>query len=199
MANLQHAFRRIAPAVPLLAFVCPSHAQQPSLYGLPNQWNVAAEYSNNSSRIVVGESGQRKWAALSFGYARRVLAGRGMSLAYLAEIRPLAFESDPVTQLRFDATGVLDYPVPPNTSYSDRSCMPLPDSTETIGNGTDTKTIVETTTCSRRWTYGGAVSPAGFRVNARATRALQPYLLGTLGGLATTRPIPAKDGTRLNS
>ena len=65
-------------------------------------------------------------------------------------------------------------------------------------NGNPAGNLVVTTQCKRRWTYGGAVSPAGFQLNVLSGRRLQPYLLGTLGVLATTRPIPAEQGTAVN-
>ena len=71
-------------------------AQQTEAFSRKNTWTMFAEYSNTSSHILLGVSRQRKIADFGGAYARRILHSRDSDFSYLAEIRPVLFESDPI-------------------------------------------------------------------------------------------------------
>ena len=71
-----------------------------------NTFTVFAEYSNDSSHILMGVSENRKLAALGGSYARRLWPSHFGDLRYIVELRPVLMESDPVYQTKYVITPI---------------------------------------------------------------------------------------------
>ena len=178
-------------------------AQQTDAFSRKNTWTVFAEYSNTSSHILMGVSRQRKVADFGGAYARRLLHFRDSDFSYLAEVRPVLFESDPVEITSYtitspgsngpvsfsgsSAAAMVGLCVPSSGSITVPPSNVFPGDTETYNN-----------TCGRQWTFGQAFSPLGFKYSMRTRHPVQPFIVGTLGYMYSSRPIPVSDAEAFN-
>lgn len=158
-----------------------------------NTFTAFAEYSNDSSHIILGTTENRKIGALGFQYQRRLVHRPLLDLSYTAEIRPAMLESDPdetetnIETLPISSTSSLDvgavgrcnagvYP------YSFTFTSPL-GPPETFAG----KTVIS---CSRRTVVEQGFSPAGIRINLLPRHRLQPTF-STFGGyMFSTQEVP---------
>lgn len=171
--------------------------QEPEKFSRKNTWTVFTEYSNTSSHILLGQSRDRKWVTLGGSYARRLARSRVGDFSYVAELRPLVFESDPVATNDF----TLVSSVPSNSFsgvFSDvtiASCVAgtfiFTGSTPATPSGpSETFTSTSRVTCSRRWSFAQEFSPIGLKQSFRQGNAVQPFLVWTAGYLYSSRQIP---------
>ncbi len=163
-----------------------------------NTWTVLAEYSNTSSEFVAGSARQRRLVTLGGAYTRRVVRFGGTELGYRVELRPLVFESDPVLNVTSTYSGAFaetfssEVPtVGVCAAYSYTSTAPQPPP-----NPPETFSVVAT--CGRRWTFGQSFSPFGVRYALAYRHHVQPYMLGTLGYMYTSRPVPVATAESFN-
>jgi len=174
-------------------------------YSRKNTFTLFAEYSNTSSHILMGASRQRKLADFGGAYTRRLVRFWGSSLSYQAELRPVLFESDPIDI----ETSVLtiNYPPPIGTVTSTGTVTDAPTGKCAPFSGTysappapgePSATETYNIACGRQWTFGQAFSPLGFKYSARTSHPLQPFFVGTLGYLYTSRPVPIADAESFN-
>jgi hypothetical protein len=78
----------------------------PDIYGARNKFGVMAEYSNDSSRIVLGRSDNVKLGSVGIQYQLRLVANRYFVFSHAAEFRPVILESIPtVTQTTVNLSG----------------------------------------------------------------------------------------------
>ena len=190
-------------ACAMMASICA--AQQASdgkgAYSRVYEFSAFADYSDTSSHILMGASRQRSLGDIGFGYTRRVLHFHGSDLAYHTEVRPVVFESDPVA--------ITSYYFPPfdgNPSQTEtltgvfaNKCTPgTSNFTYTDRTNNQTNTGVVTITCATQWTFAQSFLPLGFKYSMRTGHRLQPYIIGTLGILYGTRPIPLATAGEFN-
>ena len=165
-----------------------------------NTFTVFAEYSNDSSHILMGVSENRKLAAFGGSYARRLWPSHFGDLRYIVELRPVLMESDPVYQTRYVITPI-NPPGPTSTTTSATeyylACKPG-SSQQTIPTPTQTYSLMTTTTCGRRWTYAQGFSPVGLQYGFRPSHGIQPFVSSTAGYVFSTRPIPTSDAGSFN-
>jgi hypothetical protein len=177
---------------------------QSDTFSRKNTFTLFAEYSNDSSTILVAQARQRKLAAAGGAYTRRVVRFLGSDLSYQIELRPVLFESDPLereTQTVTVTTGPTAGTVTTITgSYVPIKCVA----------GTTSGTIpadppyfpgesyVITEACGRQWTFGQSFAPIGFKYALRTHHSVQPFLIGTLGYMYTSRPVPLTDAEAFN-
>lgn len=171
-------------------------------YSRKHTFTVFAEYAPTSEHILAGASRQRKVASLGFGYSYRVVRFLGTELSFHAEVRPVVFESDPMARVTgvdtvTDSTGAQNYPFQ-STSVTFAKCTPSSGSEDYKGSNGTTEHIQWAVQCGRQWTFGQAFSPAGFKYNFRTHHALQPYAIGTLGYMYTSRPVPMPEAEGFN-
>ena len=199
-------FLRLVPLLACLASSTLLPAQQPDTpapYSRKNTFGLFAEYSNNSSHILLGSAQNRKLLNFGVSYSRRVLLSRSVDLQYLAEFRPVALESDPLTHIVSTYTGP-----PQNQTYSEsfatsRHCVPITLTFAGLLPGGPYQgspyTSTQTLTCgARQWTIGQAFSPVGLKLNLLPHRRLQPVLTILGGELYTTQPIPISNAGSFN-
>ena len=164
-------------------------------YARTNSYGFLVGYSNDSSRMLAGDSAQRKLVLIGGSYSRKLILRRWLNWQYDGEVLPVALDSDPV------ATSVITqtYTNPPRTvttvneGPTEFACIPA-STTTTVGG----ITLTAVTTCSRRWVYGGGMSPIGFRWNFLPRRQLQPFLVGHGGFIQSVDAIPISDAGSFN-
>jgi len=178
---------------------------QADAYSRRNTFTLFAEYSNTSSHILLGDSRQRELTDFGGAYTRRLIRFRGSDFSYQAEVRPVLFESDPI-DIETDVFTV-DYPAPigPVTSTQVEVIAPPGKCIAFSGSysspptsGEPTATASYNTVCGRQWTFGQAFSPLGFKYSLRTHHAVQPFMVGTLGYMYTSRPVPIAEAESFN-
>jgi Lipid A 3-O-deacylase (PagL) len=165
-----------------------------------NTFTVFAEYSNDSSHILMGVSENRKLAAFGGSYARRLWLSPSGDLRYIAEIRPVLMESDPVFLVAY-----VDTPINPSgpvstftfTGESYFACKPGR-TQQTVQTPTQAYSVSAVTTCGRRWTYAQGFSPVGLQYSFWPRHGIQPFVSSTAGYIFSTRPIPTSDAGSFN-
>jgi hypothetical protein len=170
----------------------------PDIYGAKNKFGVMAEYSNDSSHIILGQSENVKLGAVGLQYQRRLFATRYFVFSYAAEFRPVILESIP-TQTQ-TVTEVFDGMPPETFTYpaaltarclaGDVTYPPPPVPIFYVSE------II--TTCGRQTNYAQGLSPAGFRVNFRPGHRLQPTFSTLEGYIFSTKPLPIASAGSFN-
>lgn len=169
-----------------------------------NTWTVFAEYSNDSSHILLGVSRQRKIADFGGAYARRLFRAKGSALSYLVEVRPVVLESDPVSTTAFTETATTGSTA--GETYTSTETGPAIECQPLSVSGTVPPeppvfpgySYTEVQTCSRRWTFAQQFSPAGFKYSFGTRHAIQPFAIGTVGYMYANKPIPVTDAGSFN-
>jgi hypothetical protein len=174
---------------------------QPNAFSRKNTFTLFVEYSPTSSHILMGDTRRRILADFGGAYTRRIVSFRGSDLGYQVEIRPVLFESDPVqsvTILTLDGEPVTYPSTPPSGVIG--VCQPGPGETTYPSVVVGAPPIVETytITCGRQWTFGQVFTPVGFKYSMGTRHPLQPFLVGTLGYMYTSRPVPVADAESFN-
>ena len=180
-------------------------AQQTDAFSRKNTWTIFAEYSNTSSHILMGSVRQRKIADLGGAYTRRVVRFWGSDLSYHVEVRPVMFESDPLT-IETGTAVITSGPNTGTTSTSTNSVVPIAKCEPYHETGTipaeppnfPSETYTITGTCGRQWTFAQAFSPLGFKYSMRTRHPVQPFIVGTLGYMYASRPIPIANAEAFN-
>jgi len=188
----------------LTGSVCIAQSTYPRAeeYSRKNGWTIFTEYSNTSSHLLMGGSRQRELVTLGGAYTRRVVRFHATQLSYQAEVRPLVFESDPVEIMTTTyTTQASTGPVSVTGSVSEaipQLCQPASGSSTfapPVGPSiTETYTIV----CGRQWTFAQAFSPLGFKYSVMTRHRVQPFFVGTLGYMYSSRPIPVAQAEAFN-
>lgn len=165
-----------------------------------NSFGVSGEYSNSSSHILLGGAQQRKLLTFGASYGRRILLRPLVDLQYLAEVRPLMFESDPVVHetvtSTFSNTGTHVSQFTYRQVMRCRSGLLFSDSGK-FPDGVS-YTSMGTATCGRQWTFGEGLSPAGLKLNLLPRRSVQPVLSALIGYMFSAQHIPIDSGGSFN-
>jgi hypothetical protein len=188
----------------LVASACVAQSTDPNIneFSRKNGWTIFTEYSNTSSHLLMGASRQRELVTLGGAYTRRVVRLRGTQLSYQAEVRPIVFESDPIeiTTTTY-TTQAPAGPVSITTTGSEAVallCQPASGSSTFTPPGGTSVTETYTTVCGRQWTFAQAFSPLGFKYSTMTGHRVQPFFVGTLGYMYSSRPIPVAQAEALN-
>lgn len=170
-------------------------------YTFRHSWSLFNEYSPNSSHIFLGGARKRQFFTMGGAFTQRLFLTSYTSLSYMAEIRPLMVESDPViVGYRFTLSS-------PKMYYSELDRLPRrvpvldPQNLSLVEHGTldgVPVTITSEVVYGRRWTYAFGLSPIGFKANFFPRWRIQPMFTG-LGGFAVSpRDIPMFDSSAFN-
>ncbi len=181
------------------------HAQPADTYSRKNTFTLFVEYSPTSSHVLVGAARQRILADFGGAYTRRIVSFWGSDLGYRVELRPVLFESDPLAITKTTVSVTEPPPVGFYTSTSTSASAPIgiciAGTTTTVFppvDGNSAATITNVTTCGRQWTFGQVFTPIGFKYSMRTRHRPQPYLIGTLGYMYTSRPVPVAAAESFN-
>jgi hypothetical protein len=166
-------------------------------------YGLSTEGSWASPDIIAGLLAKQTVVAVSVDMDIALHQGRRARYSWEFEVLPLYMLGD----LRFQQLTIITLPgqTPTVQTYDALVAYPCSDSTYTgpnivVVNGVATVsgTITSTQTCTRKWTYGGGLSPLGQRWNFRTGRQLQPYALINAGFVLSTEAVPLSDATRFN-
>jgi hypothetical protein len=167
--------------------------QELPYYSRLNTFSAYSEYSDTSSYIHWGVSRHRRLGVVGASYARRFNAPHGFdwtshaSVFYEFEVVPLILLQDPI------ATDVYIYSIPPVTVSSSVVEVCAPGYYISPQGAT-----FHRVSCSSSWRFMGGASPVGFRVNARPTRRVQPFIDSHLGFYASPQDEPVPDSSNFN-
>jgi hypothetical protein len=168
-----------------------------------NGWTVFAEYSNTSSHILMGASRERKLATLGGAYTRRVVRFWGSQLNYQVEVRPVIFESDPLAITT--STYTVEETGETVTATQTTAVAPVFRCEAASGSytfpptpGVPPETVTYDTVCGRQWTFAQAFSPLGFKYSMLTHHRVQPFIIGTLGYMYSSRAIPVAQAEAFN-
>ncbi len=181
--------------LPLLCLTLAASAQAPDAnpYARRNTFTTFAEYSNDSSHIILGSAPDRKLAAAGVQYERRLVASPYLTWSYVAEFRPFLLSSDPVATTAYTVTST-DPKQPPysgtNSGVFLKCASGSLSSSYTNPVTGVILTIDDSTTCSRQHTFAQGLSPIGFRINLRPRHPLQLTFSSNGGYMYSNRPIP---------
>jgi hypothetical protein len=174
------------------------------LYAPRNSFGLFAEYSNDSSHMLLGYAYNRKLGALGADYERMLAAGHALDWTYLLEVRPLMTESDPTLR-----GFTVSFPSAPCSSLDET--VKLPHQVPIAGVGPSQNIVqcvnhkgqllangVITTQQGRRWTYVGGLSPIGFALHFAPRHPLQGFAIANGGFAVSPRDIPMFDTSAFN-
>jgi hypothetical protein len=205
-----------APIAVALMLCCAagSEGQESRRFDPKSSYSVFAEYSNDSSHILLGQSENRRLFAAGAVYSRRLAGTSIYSWHYQVEIIPILFLQDPLLTTDINVAAIPSVsPIevaglsPGSYHFSDlqaRECSNSSGSGDFFGtlNSGEPPVAVETFTyssiCSRPWTYGGGVSPLGQKVNFATRSKLQPYVAVNAGFVAFAKTVPSDNATMFN-
>ncbi len=166
-----------------------------------NSFGIFGEYSNDSSHMLLGRAEQRKLLGFGASYGRRILLRPAIDLQYMAEYRPLLFESDPVVLITATFTPAMG--TPSSFQFTLRQAERCRAGVVLSGTGTEpggvTYTTTQTANCGgRQWSYAQGVSPAGLKLNLMPRQRVQPILSALGGTLLSSQPIPVSAAGSFN-
>jgi len=181
-------------------------ANPETVYGRRNTLSLFADYSNDSSHIIIGQEENRKIAGLGVGYSLRLAHKRYFDFSYEAELRPLTMLRDPVvsgtnTVVVFGSpTVIVGLPVGGPFSGPTRNddCVSGTSSFDGLTQNGVLYTEVTTQQCGKRWTYLGGISPLGLRFGFAKRQRVQPFLVANGGFLASAHDEPVNNSARFN-
>jgi hypothetical protein len=176
-----------------------------ALYSRKNTLSIFANYSNDSSHILIGRVEDRKLLEAGVSYQHRWLGNKWIEWSYEGEVIPFALESDPV---KTSSELILLNGIPititngtnpivfsgPAFSACQSGIFVEQGATTQLG----TYSSITTQSCSRRWTYAGGLSPLGQRISFAKRFRWQPYLIANAGFLVSMRDIPQDLTSRFN-
>lgn len=170
-------------------------------YSRRNTFTAFAEYSNDSSHIILGSTPNRKLAAAGVQYERRLVANSHLTWSYVAELRPFLLSSDPYATFVITNSNTGPGPAQPPFAYSSSvyRCNAGTNTSSTTSTSTGiTYTTTVITTCSRQHTFAQGLAPIGFRINLRPQHPLQLTFSSNGGYIFSTRPIPVANAGSFN-
>lgn len=182
-----------------------AHTPPADAFSRKNTFSLFVEYSPTSSHILLGAARQRILVDFGGAYTRRLVTFWGSDLGYHVEVRPVFFESDPLSITRSTVSVTEPPPIGFYTDTETTASAPIGKCQPASGTivyppigGNSEETINYVTTCGRQWTFGQVFTPIGFQYSMRIHHPLQPFLIGTLGYMYTSRPVPVADAEAFN-
>lgn len=175
-------------------------------YGRRNTFSVFADYSNDSSHIIIGQEENRKIGGAGVGYSLRLAHKEFFDFSYEAELRPLTMLRDPVVsgnatvQVLGNPKTIVGLPAggPFSGPIRNDDCISGTSSFNGITQNGVLYTEVVTQQCGKRWTYLGGISPLGLRFGFAKRQRFQPFLVANGGFLASTHDEPVNNSARFN-
>jgi len=175
-------------------------------YGRRNTFSVFADYSNDSSHIIIGQEENRKIGAIGIGYSLRLAHKKHFDFSYEPELRPVTLLRDPVVSGTSTVTvfgnPVITDTLPSSGPFSgptkNGDCI----SGTTLFDGITANGVlyqqIVTQQCGTRWTYLGGISPLGLRFGFAKRHRVQPFLVANGGFLASAHDEPVNNSARFN-
>ncbi|HEY5330303.1 MAG TPA: acyloxyacyl hydrolase [Acidobacteriaceae bacterium] len=175
-------------------------------YGERNTFSVFADYSNDSSHMIIGQEENRKIGAIGIGYSLRLAHKRYFDFSYEPELRPFTVLRDPVVsgtstvEVQGSPTVIVGLPAsgPFSGPTLNDDCVSGTSTFQGItANGVIyTQTVMQQ--CGTRWSYLGGISPLGLRFGFAKRQRVQPFLVANGGFLAAAHDEPVNRSARFN-
>jgi len=180
------------------AGVIEGQAKDAGLLGQRNTFGVMAEYSNDSSHIILGDAENVKLGAVGLQYQRRLIANRHLVWSYAMEFRPAIVESIPTAIFKTVQT------LPSSQTFANAPelvtrCVTFSKPytyTDSVTGTVYAGTVSES--CGRESTYAQGFSPFGMRLNLRPRSRLQPSFSSHEGYIFSTQPLPISSAGSFN-
>jgi opacity protein-like surface antigen len=157
-----------------------------------NTFGIFGAYANDSSHILLGTAEKRKLVNIGASYNRRLFLGDIVSWQYNAELMPIALEGDPLSRFVNQQTS----PIVATITSDEGPMASCAVQKRSYSFTTQMGVTYSGTTISychgRQWTVGEAMSPIGSQWNFLPRHVLQPFVLGHVGYMYSTRPIPVE-------
>ncbi len=180
--------------------VVEAQVNAPETFGAKNTFGVLGEYSNDSSRIIIGSTDNEKFGAIGLTYQRLLYSNDHVIFSYGAEFRPIIIESNPASSSYTAQTlPTAQTILPPYGPTLTTKCV-----TRTVPykyEDNQTGIVYAGTiflTCVRVSTFSQSLSPLGFRLNLRPHHALQPTFSTYEGYKFSTRKLPVDSAGSFN-
>jgi opacity protein-like surface antigen len=170
----------------------------PDVYGAKNSFGVMAEYSNDSSHIILGSSDNVKFGAVGVQYQRRLLAKRQFVLSYAAEFRPVILESIPTAVVTEVLTSPMSFTLTSSPGLTTKCTAGSFPFSYKVGQPSTTYAGTIYITCGRQMNYAQGFSPFGMRVNLRPSHRLQLTFSTLEGYIFSTKPLPVANAGSFN-
>jgi len=170
----------------------------PDVYGARNTFGVMAEYSNDSSHIIMGSAENVKLGAAGLQYQRRLIANHFLVWSYAAEFRPVILESIPTETATYSQTSPSPITFVNGPSLTARCIAGTTNYVSTVGKPPITYVATNTITCGRQMNYAQGLSPFGMRVNLRPGHRLQPTISTLEGYIFSTKALPISSAGSFN-
>ncbi len=180
--------------------VVEAQGNAPDSFGAKNTFGVLGEYSNDSSRIIIGSTDNEKFGAIGLTYQRRLYSNDHLIFSYAAEFRPVIIESNPASSGYTVQTSPTAKTLPPSSGPTlTTKCVTrtLPYKYEDSQTGIVYAGTVFLT-CDRVTTFSQSLSPIGFRLNLRPHHALEPTFSTYEGYKFSTRKLPVDSAGSFN-
>lgn len=181
-----------------LTLLCMSARAQSDAYRPRNTFTAFVDGSWTSSHILLGAARNRQMLSFGAAYARRVLTHRRGDLSYVAEWRPVVLLGDPVVHSVSVSRSVLfaeqDNPTGTFTGENRyravNKCVAGNQSGVFYIDNTFPDYYAVNTICGRERTFAQEFSPLGFKYTLRPQHPVQPFIVGTLGYMTSSRAVP---------
>jgi hypothetical protein len=173
-------------------FIAAQTATEPPYFARVNTFGFFAAYANDSSHILLGAAERRKLMNIGVSYNRRLLVNDTISWQYNAELMPIALEGDPLSRF----VNQQKTPIVATITTDEGPMASCAVQKRSYSFTTQMGVTYSGTTTSychgRQWTVGEALSPIGSQWNFRPRHVLQPFVLGHVGYMYSTHPIPVE-------
>ncbi len=190
--------KRFAVVCSLALLLSVGARAQSDAYRSRNTFSAFVDGSWTSSHILLGAARNRQMLSFGAGYARRVLTRKTGDVSYVAEWRPVVLLSDPmVHSLTVSNSMLFASPENPTGGYTYESryravnkCIAGNQMGVFYIGGTFPDYYAVNTACGRERTFAQEFSPLGFKYTLRPTHPVQPFIVGTLGYMTSSRAVP---------
>jgi len=168
-------------------------------YGSRNVFGVMAEYSNDSSHIVLGVSEGVNLGGLGVQYQRRLISNRRLVFSYTMEFRPAVVESNPTETQTFVETFPVYSKVTDPAQLTALKCVASAVPYHITQRDPPVQySGAEFTACGRETNYALGFAPFGMRLNFRPHRRVQPTVSTFEGLILSTKPLPVASAGSFN-
>jgi hypothetical protein len=176
-------------------------AQDIGAYSTRRVYSGFAEYSNDSSHMLLGYADGRKISAFGFAYQRRSFLRNGVTGSWLAEVRPYMRVVDPTEQ-----GFTLFFPQQPAYSGQVKFASPVPVDQPVSTKPQNVVLVMQnqvykgtaTYIAGTRTTYAAAFAPLGYKLSLLPHHRFQPFLTGLTGFAVSPRDIPVFNSSTFN-
>ena len=159
--------------------------------GSRNTFGVMAEYSNDSSHILMGDAVNVKLGAIGLQYQRRLFANRHLVWSYGMEFRPVIIESNPTLTYTMSRLNRRRFLFGAPEVHISVACQTRSFTNTVTGRCTGPELRPRDHLRARLLAFG-------MKVNLLSRSRLQPTFSSYEGYIFSTRPVPSSNAGSFN-